>query len=73
MIFSFLRDELQMFRDQVCRNAMEIEALTAAQNGRQNLLRFGRRENEFHVRRRFLERLEQRVERRWRRACALRR
>ena len=57
-------DELQMIRDQVRRNAVQIEALAAAQNCRQHLLRLGRREDEFHVRGRLLERLEQRVERR---------
>ena len=43
-------DELQMLRDQVRRDAMEIESLAAAQDGRQNFLRLGRGENEFHVR-----------------------
>ena len=57
-------DELQMFRDQVRRNAMQIETLAAAEDGRQNLLRLGRGEDEFHVLGRFLQRLEQRVERR---------
>ena len=57
-----LRDELQMIGDQIRRNPMKIEALTAAQNCRQNFLRLGRGEDEFHMRRRFLERLEQRVE-----------
>ena len=55
-------NELQMIRDQVGRNAMKIEALAAAENRGQDLLRFSRRENKFHVRRRFLERLEQGVE-----------
>ena len=64
VIFSLSGDELQMFRDQVRRDAMEIEALAAAQDCRQNLLRLGRREDELHVRRRFLERLQERVERR---------
>ena len=59
-----LGDELQMMRDQVRRDAMQIEALAAAQNCRQNFLRLGRREDELHVRRRFFQRLEQRVERR---------
>jgi hypothetical protein len=57
-------DELQMLRDQIRRDAMEIEALAAAQNCRQNLLRLGGGEDELHVRRRFLERLEQGIERR---------
>ena len=58
------RDELQMLRDQVCRDAMKIEALAAAQDRGQNFLRLGRGEDELHVRRRLLERLEQGVERR---------
>ena len=66
VIFSFAGDELQMLRDQVRRDAVEIEALTAAQDRRQNFLRLGRGENEFHVRRRLLERFEQRVKRRGR-------
>ena len=61
--FFFSGDELQMIGDQVCRNAVEIEALAAAQDRRQNFLRLGRRENELHVRRRLFQRLEQRVER----------
>ena len=52
-----------MIRDQVRGDTMEIETLAAAEDCRQNFLRFGRRENKFHVRRRFLQRLEQRVER----------
>ena len=43
-------DELQMLRDQVRRDAVKIEALAAAQDGRQNLLRLGRGEDELHVR-----------------------
>src|SRR5438552_1284996 len=43
----FSGDQLQVLRDQVCRNAMEVEPLTAAENGGQNLLRFGRREINF--------------------------
>ena len=59
----FSGDELQMLRDQVRRDAVQIETLAAAQDRRQDLLRLGRREDEFHVRRRLFERLEQRVER----------
>ena len=51
-----------MLRDQVRRNAVQIETLAAAENRRQHLLRLGRGEDEFHVRRRLLERLQQRVE-----------
>ncbi len=50
------RDVLQVIGDQVRGNAMEIEALAAAENGRQNFLRLGRGEDELHVRRRLLER-----------------
>ncbi len=42
---------------------MKIETLAAADDRRQNFLGLGRRENEFYVRRRFLQRLEQRIER----------
>ena len=42
---------------------MEVEALAATENCRQNLLRLGCRENELHVRRRFLEGFQERVER----------
>ena len=42
---------------------MQIEALATTQDCRQNFLRLRRRENEFHVRRRFLQRFEQRIER----------
>ena len=52
-----------MIGDQIGRNPVKIEALAAADNRRQHLLGFGRRENEFHVRRRLFQRLEQRVER----------
>ena len=61
--FFFSGNELEMLRNQICRDTMEIEPLTAAQNRRQNFLRLGRRENKFHMRRRFLERFKQRVER----------
>ena len=40
----------------------QVEALAAGEDGGQDLVRLGGGEDEFHVRRRFLERLEQRVE-----------
>ena len=43
---------------------MEVEALAARQDCLRDLLRVGRAQHEHHVRRRLLERLEQRVERR---------
>ena len=55
---------LEMPGDQVHGDAPEIEALAARHDRRQHLLRFGGGKNELHVRRRLLERLEQRVERR---------
>ena len=42
---------------------MEVEPLTTAENGGQNFLRLGRRENKFHVRRRLLQRFQERIER----------
>ena len=56
-------DELEMLRNQVRGDAVQVEALAAAQDCRQNFLRLGRGENEFHVRRRLFQRLEQCVER----------
>src|SRR3954470_19596704 len=61
--FFLARDELEMLRDQVRRDTMKIEALAPAQNRRQNFLGLGRRKNELHVRGRFFERLEERIER----------
>ena len=43
------RDELQMFRDQVGRDAVQIKPLASTQNCRQNLFRLGRGEDKFHV------------------------
>ncbi len=62
--FFLVGNELQMLRNQISGNAVKIEALAATQNGRQNLLRLGRGENKFHMRRRFFERLQKGVERR---------
>ena len=55
-------DELQMLRDQIRGNPMQIETLATAQNGRQHLLRLGRGKDELHVLGRLFERLEQRIE-----------
>ena len=44
-------------------DAGEVEALAARQDGDRDLVRLGRREDELHVRRRLLQRLEQGVER----------
>ena len=57
--------------DEVCahlvrRDGVEVEALHARENGGEDLLRIGRTHDEDDVRRRLLERLEQRVERRGR-------
>ena len=50
--------------DILVTDAVEIEALTARKDGLQNLLRVGGAQHKDHVRRRLLERLEQRVKRR---------
>ena len=54
----------QAMFDILVADAVEIEALAAREDGLQNLLRIGGAQHEDHVRRRLLERLEQRVERR---------
>ena len=54
----------QAMLDILVADAVEIEALAAREDGLQNLLRIGGAQHEDHVRRRLLERLEQRVERR---------
>ena len=56
------RDELQVLRDQVGRNAVQIETLTTAQDRRKHFLRLGRGEDELHMRGRLLECLEERIE-----------
>jgi hypothetical protein len=56
--FFFAGNELQMLRDKVGRNAVKIEPLAPTEDGRQNFLRLGRGENEFHMRRRFFERFQ---------------
>ena len=54
----------QAMLDILVADAVEIEALAAREDGLQNLLRIGGAQHKDHVRRRLLERLEQRVERR---------
>src|SRR5262249_50763533 len=56
-------DQLEVLRNEICRDTMEIEPLTARENCRQNLVRFRCSENEFHMWRRLFERLQQCVER----------
>ena len=51
-----------MFADQRDRQTLEIELQAARQHRDRQLLRIGGGEQEFHVRRRLFERLEQRVE-----------
>src|SRR5206468_12675411 len=53
----FLRDELQVLRDQICRDAMQIESLATAEDGCQNFLRLGRSEDKFHMVWRLFQRL----------------
>jgi hypothetical protein len=53
----------EVFADQRHRQALEIELQAARQHGDRQLLRIGGRQQELHVRGRFLERLQQRVER----------
>ena len=54
---------LEMFRDKVDRDAPQVVALAARHDRRQHLLRLGGGEHELHVLGRFLQRLEQRIER----------
>src|SRR5262249_37852573 len=58
----FLRNELQVLRNQIRGNAMQIEPLTTAENGRQNFLRLGGGENKFHMLGRLFQRLQKRIE-----------
>ena len=62
--FFFSGDELQVLRDQVRRDPVKIESLTAAQNRWQNFLRLGRRENKLHMLGRLFQRLQKRIKRR---------
>ena len=61
-LFAF-RDVEQMFLDEPGRNPAEIETLATAGDGRRDFLRLGRREDEFHMRRRLLQCLEKGIER----------
>ena len=62
---AFLRgDVLEVADDERRGNAAQIEALAARENRGENLLRIGGGEEKFYVCRRFLEGLQQRVERR---------
>ena len=57
-----LADGGQAARHLTARDALEVEALDAGEDGVRDLLGFGGGEHEDHVRRRLLEGLEQRVE-----------
>ena len=58
-----LQDVPHALGDQRHRQALQIELQAARQHGHRQLLRIGGREQELHVRRRLLQRLQQRVER----------
>src|SRR5205085_2360336 len=58
----FFADIRQPARDLIRGNGPEVESLAAALNSGRHLLRIGRGENKFDVRRRLLQRLEQRIE-----------
>ncbi len=55
-------DAGELLLEQVLGNAAQVEALAAAEHGDRQLVDLGGREEELHVRRRFLKRLEQGVE-----------
>ena len=55
-------DVEQVLRNRFRRDRPQVEALAAGEDGGQDLVRLGGGEDEFHVRRWFFERLEQRVE-----------
>src|SRR5437667_1143277 len=57
-----LADLRELSDDALVRDPPKVEALRAGHDGRWDLSRFGRRQHEDDVRRRLLERLEQRVE-----------
>ncbi len=59
----FSNDLGKMLFQHVDADAPEVEALAARQDGDRQLVNLGRRENELHMRRWFLERLQQPVER----------
>ena len=58
-----LADAGELGRDVLCADALEVVALAAGQDGRRQLLRVGRGQDEDRVLRRLLQGLEQRVER----------
>ena len=58
-----LRNEKEMGRDDIGRNPAKIESLTPTDDGGQNLLGLGRREDEFHMGWRLFQRLEKGIER----------
>ena len=58
-----LRDRAEMGGERFGRNAPQVEPLAARQDGDRDLVDLGRREQELDVRRRLLERLQERVER----------
>ena len=58
------RDAFEVRHQRAGLDAAEVEPLAARQHGHRDLADLGRGEDEFGVRRRLLERLEQRVERR---------
>jgi len=60
--FLQIGDVREVLGNQRRRNPPQVEPLTARQDGGQHLLRVGRGEHELHMRRRFFEGLEQRVE-----------
>ena len=55
-------DVEQVLGDRFRGDRPQVEALAAGEDGGQDFVRLGGGEDEFHVRRRFFERLEQRVE-----------
>src|SRR5262249_22932083 len=59
----FFGNKLQVLRDEVRRDSVQIEPLTAAQNSWQNFLWLSGRENKFHMLGRFFQRLQERIER----------
>ena len=63
-IFSCVEDVAQARGDGLRRDQLEVVALAAAQDGDRDLVHLGRREDELHVRRRLLERLQEGVPRR---------
>ena len=63
-IFSFLRIDLELPGDHLRADVAEIEPLAARLDRREDLVRLGGGEDELHMLRRLLQRLEQGVERR---------